>query len=339
MRSWLDRKLFLAPMAGAGGWALAAAVAKGGGVGALPCAMLSPESARSEVAHFRQAAGAAPLNLNFFVHTPPVDDPARAARWLARLLPYYTELGAEPGAPGASRAPFDATWCALVEELLPEIVSFHFGLPEATLVARVKATRAKVIASATTVEEARWLEAHGVDAVIAQGAEAGGHRGSFLGARPDRQAGTFALVPQVVDAVGVPVIAAGGIGDARGVAAAFALGASAVQVGTAYLFTPEATLPVVHRAALRRASDEGTAITNVLTGRPARGIVNRVMRELGPMADDVPDFPLAAAGLAPLRAVAEARGSGDFQPLWAGQAAPLGRELGAEELTRRLGSP
>jgi len=170
-------------------------------------------------------------------------------------------------------------------------------LPAKQLLDRVKATRARVIASATTVREALWLESHGCDAIIAMGFEAGGHRGNFLSDDMGRQVGTFALVPQIVDAVGVPVIAAGGIADARGIVAAFALGASAVQIGTAYLFCPEAKVPPLHLEALKHASDDDTMITNVFTGRPARGIVNRLMLEVGPMSSAVPNFPLASTRL------------------------------------------
>ena len=181
-----------------------------------------------------------------------------------------------------------------------------------------------VLSSATTTAEARWLEDHGVDAVIAQGYEAGGHRGMFLSENLAAQVGTFALVPQIADAVKVPVIATGAITDARGIVAAFALGAAGVQIGTAYLFCPESKMSAPHRAALKEARDDGTAVTNLMTGRPARGIVNRVMREIGPVSDLAPEFPLAAGALAPLRAKAEAQGSGDFTPMWAGQAAALG---------------
>jgi nitronate monooxygenase len=216
------------------------------------------------------------------------------------------------------------------------VVSFHFGLPNADLVKRVKAAGCLVISSATTVDEARWLEERGVDAVIAQGSEAGGHRGMFLSDDVAAQVGTFALVPQVVDAVKVPVIAAGGVTDARGIAAALALGAAGVQIGTAYLFAPESKISAPHRAALKSARDDGTAITNVMTGRPARGLYNRLMRELGPINDIAPAFPLAAGALAPLKAKAEAAGSGEFTALWAGQAAALGRELPSRKLTRQL---
>src|SRR6201987_4938748 len=238
--------------------------------------------------------------------------------------------------PSAHRASFDDKMCDLVIEFHPEVVSFHFGLPEEKLVQRVRDTGAKIVSSATSVDEARWLEDRGCDAIVAQGYEAGGHRGIFLSEDVSTQAGTMALVPQVVDAVKVPVIAAGGIADARGIVAAFALGAAAVQIGTAYLHCPEAQISPPFRQALKGARDNQTAITNVFTGRPARGIVNRFMREVGPMSDVSPEFPLAAATLAPLRAKSELGGSADFTPFWSGQSAHLGRELPAAELTKQL---
>jgi nitronate monooxygenase len=259
--------------------------------------------------------------------------------WRAKLEPYYRELQlAEAPSAAPARRPFDDELCTLVERLRPEIVSFHFGLPAATFVARVKACGAVVLGSATCVAEARALEAGGAAAVIAQGAEAGGHRGTFLAENSDAELGTFALVPQLVDAVRLPVIAAGGIADARGVAAARALGASAVQVGTAYLRCPESRISLAHRRALEQATDDATRITNVFTGRRARGIVNRLMRELGPINEAAPPFPLASSALAPLRARAEADGSGDFSPLWAGQAAALTQNRDARELTQLLAS-
>jgi nitronate monooxygenase len=344
---WPDRRLLdllkielpilLAPMAGAMDWELGAAVSEAGGLGAIPSAMLDPARLRAEVARFRGATRK-PVNLNFFCHVPPVPSNAREAQWRDRLAPYYRELGIDPAAPAptSNRAPFDATLCEVVEELRPDVVSFHFGLPERSLLARVKAAGCTVLSSATTAEEARWLEANGADAVIAQGNEAGGHRGMFLTDDAATQAGTFALVPQVADAVKIPVIAAGGVTDARGIAAAFALGAAGVQIGTAYLWSPESKISPLHRKALAEARDDTTALTNVMTGRPARGIVTRMMRELGPIAGIAPAFPLAAGALAPLRAKAEAQGSTDFSPLWAGQAAALGRAEPAGALTRRL---
>jgi len=332
-----EHPIVLAPMAGVMDAELVIAVAQGGGLGSLPSAMLSADKAREQVNIIRQRVSA-PLNLNFFCHTPVEADAAREAGWKQRLGAYYQEYSVDPAAPitVANRSPFDAAMCAIVEELKPEIVSFHFGLPEPSLLARVKATGAIVIASATVVREAVWLEQNGADVIIAQGAEAGGHRGMFLTDKLAEQVGTFALVPQVVDAVSVPVIAAGGIADGRGIAAAFALGASGVQIGTAYLRCPESTVSAPARAALAAADDESTVITNVMTGRLARGVANRVMREVGPISLDAPAFPHAATALGPLKVAAEKQGRVDFTNLWAGQALPLGREVPAAELTRTL---
>ena len=332
----VELPIIQAPMAGVQGSALAVAVCNAGGLGSLPCAMLNPDAMRKELAAIR-AQTSRPYNVNFFCHTPPAPSAEREAAWRAALAPYYAELGVDAGAaPGAARAPFSPEAADVLEDLRPAVVSFHFGLPSAELLARVRSWGAKVLSSATTVEEARWLEARGVDAVIAQGLEAGGHRGMFHSDDLDTQVGTLALVPQVVSAVQVPVIAAGGIADARGVRAALALGAAGVQVGTAYLLCPEATTRAVHRAALRSESGRLTAVTNVFSGRPARGVVNRLMRDLGPLSPLAPAFPLAADALAPLRAKAEAQGSGDFSPLWAGQNASGCKEVPAAQLTREL---
>src|ERR1700688_1315437 len=344
---WPDRRLIdlfktefpivLAPMAGIMDADLVIAAAQGGALGSLPCAMLSVEKAREQVNIIRQRASV-PVNMNFFCHTPVDADPKRGAGWKQRLAAYYREFGVDPAAPinAANRAPFDAAMCELVEELKPEVVSFHFGLPEKTLVERVKAAGCIVMSSATIVKEAIWLEENGADVIIAQGAEAGGHRGMFLTSNIAEQPGTFALVPQVVDAVKVPVIAAGGIADGRGIAAAFALGAAGVQIGTAYLRCPESKVTAAARAALAQARDDSTVITNVMTGRPARGVANRVMREVGPISPDAPAFPHAATSLAPLKAAAEKLGKVDFTNLWAGQAVRLGRDMAAAELTRAL---
>ncbi|MEH6458307.1 NAD(P)H-dependent flavin oxidoreductase [Chitinimonas sp. JJ19] len=329
--------LIQAPLAGVQASAMAIAVSRAGGLGSLPAAMLSLASLRTELAAI-QAGTDQPYNVNFFCHTPPSPVAEREAVWRAALSPYYRELGLDIDSvpAGAGRMPFTQEAAAVLAEFRPPVVSFHFGLPSDDLLARVRSWGAKVISSATTVAEARWLEAHGVDAIIAQGLEAGGHRGMFLSDDLSTQQGTFALLPQVVAAVQVPVIAAGGIADAQGVRAALALGAAAVQVGTAYMLCHEATTSVVHRAALQSEAAQHTALTNLFTGRPARGIVNRVMRELGAINEAVPAFPLATAAMAPLRSQAEAAGSGDFSPLWSGQNPTGCRAIPAAEMTRLL---
>jgi nitronate monooxygenase len=352
MKTWRDERLLSlfgidvpiiqAPMAGVGNPQLAIAVARAGALGSLPCALVGVGPVREAVSLIRRHT-AAPLNLNFFCHTPPQPDQHQLAVWKERIQAYATASGM-PSAPTPTVMPpsgtgvhiFDESFCAVVEETRPHVVSFHFGLPEASLVARVRAAGARIISSATTVSEARWLADHGCDAIIAMGIEAGGHRGTFLPGELCTQAGTFALVPQIVDAVRVPVIAAGGITDGRGLAAALMLGASAVQMGTAYLLADEVSLPALYRQAIEQAGDESTALTNVFTGRPARAIVNRAMRELGPLSTDAPPFPLAGSPLASLRTHCERNGSGDFTPFWSGQSASLAETLPAGEITRRI---
>ncbi|MFL6730303.1 MAG: NAD(P)H-dependent flavin oxidoreductase [Sphingomicrobium sp.] len=334
-RRWLElagteHPIVQAPMAGAGGAALCSAAIAGGALGSLPCALLTPAQVHAQVADVREQANG-PLNLNFFCHRMPNDTDDSA--WRALLQPYYDEFDVAPGNGGALRLPFDAEMCAVVEELRPEVVSFHFGLPDPELLDRVRASGAVVVGNATTVEEARWLEARGVDAMIAQGFEAGGHTGRFLGSDPAEAMGLFALLPQIVDAVAVPVIAAGGIADGRGIAAALTLGAAAVQLGTAYLHCPETPISDAHRAAL---GDGRTLFTNLMTGGLARGLHGRLVNELGAVRAEAPPYPLASAALAPIRAAAEQRGDYGFGPMWAGQSAPLGQALPAAELTRRL---
>jgi nitronate monooxygenase len=333
----IDLPVIQAPMAGVQGSALAVAVANAGGLGSLPAAPLTVDDLRNELTAIR-AQTTQPFNVNFFCHAEAPPDAHREATWRATLAPYFAEWGIDPDTIAArpKRSPFNAEAADALAEFEPPIVSFHFGLPPEDLLARVRAWGAKVLSSATTVDEARWLEARGVDAIIAQGVEAGGHRGMFLSDAVATQVGTLALVPQIVDAVTVPVIAAGGVADARGVQAAMALGASGVQVGTAYLLCPEARTSAVHRAALKTDAARVTALTNVFTGRPARAIVNRLVRELGPISNAVPAFPGAARAIAPLRARAESQGSGDFSPLWAGQNASACREVAAADVTREL---
>lgn len=326
-----------APMAGVQGSALAIAVSNAGGLGSLPCAMLGVETMRNELAAIKSQTGK-PFNVNFFCHVPPSPDAERETAWRGMLARYYQEfeIDADTIPSGPGRLPFSSEAAEVLSEFKPAVVSFHFGLPSPELVERVKGVGSKVLASATTVEEALWLEARGVDAIIAQGLEAGGHRGMFLSEDLTTQVGTFALLPQIVHKVRVPVIAAGGITDAKGVASAMALGAAGVQIGTAYLLCPEATTSAVHRSALKSGAARHTALTNIFTGRPARGIFNRIMRELGPMNPAAPSFPLATSAIAPLRAKAEAHGSGDFSPLWSGQNAGGCTEIPAAQLTKEL---
>lgn len=333
----VDLPVIQAPMAGWQGSELAIAVCDAGGLGSLPCALLSVDVMQSELSAIRGATPK-PYNVNFFCHTPPTADPKREAAWRELLAPYFERFGLDPQTQiaGAARMPFSVAAADALEPFKPAVVSFHFGLPAPELIARIKSWGSKVLSSATTVEEAVWLERRGVDAVIAQGVEAGGHRGIFLSEDLTTQVGTFALLPQIVSAVRIPVIASGGIADAKGVAAAMSLGAAGVQLGTSFLLCPEAKTSNVHRALLKSADAGHTALTNLFSGRPARGIVNRLMKELGPINAAAPAFPLAAGAIAPLRKRAESEGLGDFSPLWAGQNVSGCREISAAALTRSL---
>jgi nitronate monooxygenase len=332
----VDIPLIQAPMAGIQDSVLAIAASNAGALGSLPCALLDVNGIANQVAALRTATDR-PFNVNFFCHEPPPVDAAREAAWRALLAPYYRELGLDvaPVPPGPGRAPFTAEAADVLADFRPAVVSFHFGLPAPPLLDRVRSWGSKILATATSLFEARRLERRGVDAVVLQGREAGGHRGAFLG-NDAAPLGTFELLRAVAGRLSVPAIAAGGIVDARGVAAAFAAGASGVQLGTAFLLCPEATTSAVHRAAVKSEASLHTAFTNLFTGRPARGIVNRLMRELGPMSAAVPAFPLATAAIAPLRAAAEAQGRGDFSPLWCGENATGCREVPAGELIRAL---
>ncbi len=333
----IELPIIQAPMAGVQNHELTVAVSNAGGLGSLPCAMLSAEALRHELNNISRQTKQ-PFNVNFFCHRPPDHEDAAEHAWRQALSPYYDEFGIDNNAIASQsgRSPFSAEAADLLEAFKPAVVSFHFGLPSPELLNRVKAWGAKILSTATTVEEALWLQAHGADAIIAQGLEAGGHRGFFLSQDLDTQMGSFALLPQIVEAVDVPVIAAGGIADARGVAAAMALGAAGVQIGTAYLLCPEVSTTPMHRAALKSDAARHTALTNLFSGGAARGIVNRLMRELGPMSEVAPAFPLASTAIAPLRAKAESLGSGDFSPLWAGQNVSGCKEISAAVLTREL---
>ncbi|MDX1552001.1 MAG: nitronate monooxygenase [Marinobacter sp.] len=333
----IDYPIIQAPMAGVQGHELAVAVSNAGGLGSLPCAMLSPDALRAELTALTSQTSK-PYNVNFFCHVPPEPDAEAEHHWRRTLAPYFEEFGIDPDtiSSQAGRAPFNAEMAEVLAEFRPPVVSFHFGLPAPELMDRIRGWGGKILSTATTVDEALSLEAQGVDAVIAQGLEAGGHRGFFLSRDISTQVGILALVPQVVEAVNIPVIAAGGIADFNGLQAVMALGASGAQVGTAYLLCPEAQTKPMHRAALKSEASRTTALTNLFSGGAARGIVNRIMRELGPMSSHAPVFPLASAAIAPLRAKAEAEGSGEFSPLWAGQNVSGCREVSAAILTREL---
>jgi nitronate monooxygenase len=347
MRQWPDRRILTlleietpiiqAPMAGADSLSLALAVSKAGGLGSLACALKNLDEIRAAVRKLREETHQ-PFNLNFFCHEMSAPRPAAIERWKAFLAPFYLRWGLDIDAVPESRLrmPFDEEACALLEELGPAVASFHFGLPAPGLLDRVKKCGIKVLPTATSVAEAKWLEERGADAIIVQGLEAGGHRGMFLDQNPATQTGLFALLPQVADAVKLPLIAAGGIADARGIVAAFALGASAVQIGTAYLFCPEAEISPLYRKALHEVADNGTALTNLFSGRPARGIVNRYLEQGRFISDAALPFPYAATLTQPLRIASEKAQSTECMQMWAGQAARLAKPMGAEQFTRTL---
>jgi nitronate monooxygenase len=326
-----------APMAGVQGSNLAIAVCEAGGLGSLPCGMLSIEQIISEITLIKAATNN-PFNLNFFCHEAFPFDERRQAIWQNKLQPFFDELGLDMdvSSAGAKRVPFSHEIADAIEPFSPEFISFHFGLPDYDLLQRVKGWGTKIVSSATTVEEALWLESRGVDGIIAQGIEAGGHRGMFLSKDISTQMGLVALLPQIVNRVKVPVVAAGGIADSRTVQSCLQLGATAVQVGTAYLLCQEAQTSSLHRHALKQEKSQHTALTNIFSGKPARGIVNRAMRELGYMSDYVPEFPFASIEMTELRKRAESQGMDDFSPLWCGQNTQGCREISAKEMTLAL---
>lgn len=324
-------------MVGVQGHALAAGVCEAGGLGSIAAAGYTLDALTQIVGALRASTGAA-FNVNFFCHTEPVPDEAAEQGWRAALDRYYNEYGIDPATvpAGAGRAPFSEASLAWVEMHRPPVVSFHFGLPKAEHVQRLKATGAVLMSSATTVQEGLWLQAHGADVVIAQGLEAGGHRGIFLSDDLSTQMPTLELVRGLASAVALPIIAAGGIHDADGVRAAMQAGATGAQVGTAFLYCPESGISALHRAALAREQGQHTTLTRLFTGRPARGIVNRLMAEVGPMSPVAPAFPLATAALQPLRAQAEKVGCTDFTPLWSGTSPGPDHGMDSAAFTRFL---
>ncbi|AQS38355.1 2-nitropropane dioxygenase-like enzyme [Shewanella psychrophila] len=337
----VDLPIIQAPMAGVQNSELALAVSSVGGLGSIPCAMLSHDALRAELSRI-QSHTQAPINVNFFSHHQPEFNAERDVIWRRTLAPYFSEYAIDSSIDsnalpkGPSRQPFSDVVADILEEFRPQVVSFHFGLPEKALLARVKAWGATVLSTATTLEEALWLEANGADAIIAQGIEAGGHRGMFLSAELGLQVSTYSLLQQILARVSLPVIATGGISDAKGVSAALSLGAAAVQVGTAYLLCDETNTSVLHRQAIKSNRSHKTVITNLFSGKPARGIVNRVIQELGPISELAPEFPHAATAITAIRQAAEAQGSSDFSPLWCGQNTSGCKEISAVELTLEL---
>lgn len=327
--------LIQAPMAGVQDSGLSMAVSAAGGLGSLPAAMLDAEALRREL-QVLQSSGLA-YNVNFFCHPAPEHTLAAESTWRTALLPYYQEFGVDPAAlsAAAGRRPFDDEMADVLDAFSPTVVSFHFGLPRPDLLARVKSRGAFVMSSATTLNEARWLVAHGADAVIAQGLEAGGHRGHFLDRDVTRQANTMDLLKQLAPEIHVPIIAAGGIADAQGVQAAMLAGAAAVQVGTTFLLCHEAKTSALHRARLHDVQAP-TALTNLFTGGLARGLFNRVMHELGPQNAAAPAFPMATPSIAPLRAKAEANQCDDFTPLWSGTNRSGCASCSAAEIVHKL---
>jgi len=328
--------LIQAPMAGSTTPDMAAAASNAGGLGSLGMAMRNPDQLREDCHAMRERTNGA-YNLNFFVHEEPGRDPAKDAAMRELLRPMYEALGLDE-VPEAT-VPFPSFGDAQLDVLLterPAVVSFHFAMPGDKAIQSLKEYGAVILCSATNVAEARELEAKGVDAVIAQGFEAGGHRGTFKPPFETGQVGTMALVPQVVDAVRVPVIAAGGIADGRGIAAALALGAEGVQIGTAFLRCPESATHQVYREALANSGDDATRITSAFSGRPARGIENRFIRDTAEKEDQFPDFPIPNALTGALRAASAKSGTPEYMSLWSGQAGAMAREMPTGDLMETL---
>lgn len=330
----IEHPILQAPMAGPATPTLAAAVSNSGGLGALGCAEMTLDELAAAAGTLRAATNQ-PFNLNFFVGNAPVTDPATLARTRDRLQPFYAALGlgSPPETLPALGPSFDDARLGLLLDLRPAVVSFHFGLPDATAVAALRSAGIRLISTATTVAEARALEAAGIDAIIAQGYEAGGHRGAHLPSQPAQGVGTLALVPQIVDAVRLPVIAAGGIGDGRGIAAAFALGAAGVQLGTAFLSTPEAGTDAHRRALLARATEEDTMVTDAVSGRSARAVRSPYAEAMAVRPEPLPAFRQMYALTGPLLEA----GRDDVASFHLyGQAARLNRAIPAERLMQCL---
>ncbi|MCM2320959.1 MAG: nitronate monooxygenase [Pseudomonas sp.] len=328
--------LIQAPMAGGATTPeLVAAVCNAGALGSFAAATLSPAAMREGVARVR-ALTDRPFNVNLFILEDPDPSDEEVARAQARLDPLRAELGLPPGSRPARFCEDNRAQIETLLELAPPLVSFTFGLLDATTVARFHAAGCRVIGTATTVAEALAWQAVGADLICAQGSEAGGHRGTFLGDPQQSCLGLLALLPQVVAAVNIPVIAAGGIMDGRGIAAALLLGAQAAQLGTAFLCCPESGIPSIWKEAILAARDDSTRLTRAFSGRLARGIANDFMRRLATAEDEVPAYPVQNALTGDIRQAAVRQGRSEYLSLWAGQGAGMARTLPAGELVRTL---
>ncbi|PHR83492.1 MAG: 2-nitropropane dioxygenase [Colwellia sp.] len=331
----VEKPIIQAPMAGVQNWELAVAVSNSGGLGSIPCGMLTKDQILAEITSFRKNSNKN-YNLNFFCHKMPAINHQALKVWEEQLLPYYESFSIKPPKEiSGLRKPFDVSLADALEPYKPPIISFHFGLPSPELVARIKSWRTVVISSATTKEEGIWLQNNGADIVIAQGSEAGGHRGMFMTSDPSTQLPTFELVECLKQVLSVPVIAAGGIATNTDIKEVIGLGASGVQVGTSYLLCDEAKTSVIHRKAIK-SKNSTTALTNIFSGRLARGITNKVMTDLNFIADNAPEFPYASIAIAPLRTKAESQNKSDFSPLWSGTDRSGCKEISAAKLTNEL---
>ena len=324
-----------APMAGSTTVELVAAVSNAGGIGSMGYSETPTEQIMEDAVKIRKLTDK-PFNLNFFAHDVPANDPEVVEATRQRLRPFYSKAGLSEIPRDASKPllTFTDERLEMLLEIKPPLVSFHFGLPKGDAIKALKEAGCRILCSATTTAEAIALEQSGVDIVVAQGWEAGGHRGSFAVNHEDHGVGTMALVPQIVDAVKIPVVAAGGIADGRGIAAAFMLGACGVQMGTAFLSCPEANVPDVHLQAIRNAKDDDTRLTKAFSGRPARARKNNYIESIADHRLPLPDFPTMYSLSEPLRQASDE--ALDFRFLLYGQAAALNREMPAAELVQTL---
>ena len=331
----IEKPIIQAPMAGVQNWELAVAVSRSGGLGSIPCGMLTKEQVLFEITNFRKHSDKN-YNLNFFCHKMPNIDHQALQAWEEQLSPYYDSFSIKPhNEISGLRVPFDINLADSLEPHKPPILSFHYGLPSPELVTRIKSWGTVVISSATTKQEGVWLEENGADVVIAQGCEAGGHRGMFMTSDPSTQLPTSELLACLKHELSVPVVATGGIATNTDIKELIRLGASGVQIGTSYLLCDEVKTSAIYREALKSKSS-ATALTNIFSGRLARGITNKIMKELDFIASKAPEFPYASIAINPLRSKAESQNKSDFTPLWSGTDRSGCKEISATKLTNEL---